>query len=515
MRRRSLATLIFGLTLGCGGAGEGGDGTGTEAGTPADLPPEIEPLTTVAETLVPCDVNREDLVGPGSWATNYGKSPELIAVPDGAGGLAILAHDYTDLEQPGAWLLHLQPSVDDFVITAAFEPPMLDRIMGLVIDDDGEPIIASGIVEDLHQPLTTEYPAPGEYRSGVVRVVALDWAGGVDYDIDLDLAREAFDEPELLINPMVAATSRMAHGAGMIALVHGINTDPDDAEVRHQKAISTQLDARTGTVLRTSSIWVSHSFDQRVWHDGQGFVEAHLGDAYPRHIAFARVNPGASSGEYPLFHIKGPTGDNVTRSLLGDVAPIDEDPSYGFIALFVSERSEGTEALDPMHGNIAGARELAMVRIRRDFETVTDEAKQALDHLDPALPDTLSVESGETMRTNRVRWLTDYAAEGQGSVHAERPKLVAIGGDRYIALWEKWELADADATFAGTWAVALDAEGTILAGPEQVSIGHLPRGDDAFVIDGQAGWLTGDSQMRQLRLYLLDETLNLRKITIE
>ena len=35
----------------------------------------------VAELLVPFDVSVEDVVGPGSWATNYGKSPEIIAVP--------------------------------------------------------------------------------------------------------------------------------------------------------------------------------------------------------------------------------------------------------------------------------------------------------------------------------------------------------------------------------------------------------------------------------------------------
>jgi len=97
----------------------------------------------------------------------------------------------------------------DYQLTRAFEVPMLDRIMGLARDDEGFLYVASGIVESLHEPITTEYPAPGEYRSGIVRVVKLDSKGEMLLDVDLDLARQATGtEPELLINPMVAAAGR-------------------------------------------------------------------------------------------------------------------------------------------------------------------------------------------------------------------------------------------------------------------------------------------------------------------
>jgi hypothetical protein len=84
-----------------------------------------------------------------------------------------------------------------------------------------------------------------------------------------------------------------------------INTDPDwnIGGTRHQKALSTRLDATSGAIIRTSSVWVSHSFDQRLLYDGEGIIEHHLGDAYPRYIVFARDHTS-----YPLFHIKGDLG---------------------------------------------------------------------------------------------------------------------------------------------------------------------------------------------------------------
>ena len=56
-------------------------------------------------------------------------------------------------------------------------------------------------------------------------------------------------------------------------------------------------------------MWVSHSFDQRLLWDGSGFVELHLGDAYPRSIALGRFNDQKSGTKtYDLFKPKGAEG---------------------------------------------------------------------------------------------------------------------------------------------------------------------------------------------------------------
>jgi hypothetical protein len=475
------------------------DGTETETGEPPPVP-----VGTIGELLVPFDTNLMDLEGPTGWSTQYGKSPEIVAVPDGR-AIDVLVQDYTIAPTGHAYLLRLEPLGPDYIVTAALEPPMLDRIMGLARDTADALYVATGVAEE--DTLTLEAPAPGEHRSGIVRVVKQTRDGTVQFDTDLDPAREAAgaatgEAPELVINPMVAATSRLAWGAGTVALLHGINTDTDWGIMsRHQKALTTHLDSSTGAVTRTASIWVSHSFDQRLFYDGTAFVELHLGDAFPRDVVFAHVAP--DSEPYSLLAIKGDTGNNNTWTRLGNAAMIEGDPTYGYLALFATE---STTAVDLM---VAGSRELGLVRVRRDFYAVPADGT----HLDPDMPDTFDVQSGGVARQNRLRWLTSYQADTGGQSHAERPKLVALGDDTFVVLWERWDAAGA--TFAGTWGMVIDATGAPLVPAAELSDSHLPRGDDAFALDGEAAWITGDSMARQLHIHVVDAQLAYRRIIVD
>jgi len=497
-----------GGSSGGGGGGEGstesgeGSGTAQSADSTGGEPLPI-PVGSIAELLVPFDTDLQDTDGPGGWATQYGKTPEIVPVAHGR-IIDVLVQDYNLGETGAAYLLRLEPLNFDYVITSVIEPPMLDRIMGLARDPSDNLYVASGAAED--GDLTLEYPAPGQYRSGVVNVVKLALDGTVLFDTDLDLAREASgDAPELIINPMVAATSRLTMGPGSVALVHGINTDPDDEGVRHQKALTTHLHSVSGDVTKTSSIWVSHSFDQRMLHDGSAFVEMHLGDAFPRDIVFAKVDP--DSGSFPLLAIKGETGANNTFTRLGNAALIESDPVYGYLALFATESNPGTDSMDG--GTIAGSRDLGIVRVRRDFQAVDGESGA---HLDPSLPDTFNVQSGGEARTNRLRWLTHYQGESGGVMHAERPKLVALGGDVFVVLWERWDTAN---SFGGTWAMVIDASGGTIVEAKKVADSHLSRGDDAFALDGEAAWITGHAAVKQLHLHIVDAELGYRMIIVD
>jgi hypothetical protein len=284
-------------------------------------------------------------------------------------------------------------------------------------------------------------------------------------------------------------------GGNEIALVHGINTGPDwnIGGARHQKALSTRLNATNGAVVRTSSVWVSHSFDQRLLYDGVGIIEHHLGDAFPRYIVFAR-----NHAPYPLLRIKGNLGDNNTYTRLGNVALIEDDPHYGYIALFATESSSSTGS------QINGPRNLAIVRINSDDNSI-----------DPGLPDTLTVTSVGTQYTNRLRWLTHYS--GSSNRHAERPKLIAIGGDQYIALWEEWRNTGGYSdTFDGVRAMLVDDRGNILRSATLVTdLHHLHRGDDAFLLDGRAAWMTGSATGQELYIHLVDSSLTYEMVTLD
>jgi len=200
------------------------------------------------------------------------------------------------------------------------------------------------------------------------------------------------------------------------------------------------------------------------YYDGEGIIEHHLGDAYPRYIVFARNHTS-----YSLFHIKGDLGENNTRTRLGNVALIENDPDYRYIALFATENSANTGSI------INGPRNLAIVRVK-----VNDNS------IDPNLPDTLTVFSKGTQHTNRLRWLTHYTASS--NLHAERPKLVGIGGDQYVVLWEEWlNTGSYIDTFNGVYGMVIDDKGNTLQPAMLITNEHhLHRGDDAFFLGNRA-----------------------------
>jgi hypothetical protein len=453
----------------------------------------------VSSVLTPFDANLNDLNGPSSWWANYGKTPEIIVSSNGV-ELDVLAQDYESGTTWNAVLLHIKPnSVGGYSINQALTNiPMLDRVMGLATDDSGNRYYATGVDES--DIVDSSYPPLNTYRTNIVRAIKLNPAGGVLFNIDLDTARYAYNNyAEMIINPMTYGTSRLAVGGNEMALVHSINTDPDwdIGGARHQKALSTRLDATTGAITRTSSVWVSHSFDQRLFYDGEGIIEHHLGDAYPRYIVYGRNHTS-----YPLFHIKGELGENLTATRLGNIALIENDPAYGHIALFATETSADTgNIFDSM---INGPRNLAIVRINSNDNSI-----------DPSLPDTLTVSSKGTQYTNRLRWLTDYS-DGS-NLHAERPKLIGIGGDQYVVLWEEWlNVGNNSDTFNGVYGMVIDDEGNILhAATLLTNMHHLHRGDDAFLLDNRAAWMTGNAVEQKLYIHFVDASLNYEMVTLD
>lgn len=470
-------------------------GYGTDEGY-LFLPLILSPDThiPVSAVLTPFDANLNDLGGPSSWSGNYGKTPEIIVASNGT-TIDVLAQDYDNTTVWNAVLLHIEPTATGYRITQALtDIPMLDRVMGLGIDEAGNRYYATGVDES--GEVNPSYPPLDTYRPDIVRIIKLNSAGAVLFNIDLDTARYAYDNnAEMIINPMVAASSRLAVGGNEIAVVHGINTDPDwnIGGARHQKALSTRLDATTGAIIRTSSIWVSHSFDQRLLYDGQGILEHHLGDAYPRYIVFARNHVS-----YPLFYIKGDLGENNTRTRLGNIALIANDPVYDYIALFATESTATTG------DTVNGPRNLAIVRVNGSDSS-----------LDPTLPDTLTVTSIGAQYTNRLRWLTNYSTDS--NLHTERPKLIGVGNDQYIVLWEEWlYTGNFNDTFNGVYAMLIDDEGNVLQGATFITNEHhLPRGDDAFFLDDGAAWVTGNAAEKELYIHMVDSSLHYERVILE
>lgn len=467
--------------------------------------PRLVPLTgaTFSELgLVPFDVDRQDLAGPNSHDSNYGKTPEIVAAPgDGFIDVALRGTDETD--GPNAVLVRLREGGGGFALEQAFGLPTLGHLLGFARAPDGTFFHATGNYDD---ELSVTYPAKGQHRPNVIHVYHSAADGVSLTDVDLDRARAKADpDSEPLVNPGVASSARLALAGAQVALVAGNNTAPDDNGTRHQKAVTTVLHAGTAEVRATSSIWVSHSFDQRYLTVGDDLFELHLGDAYPRAVVVTRLRDGAAGTPYELYWPKGDTGDNVTRTRLGDVVRVSGGSHDGaFVVAFSTERTAGTEE------RVSGARDLALVRLAPDF---ADHDPDTTPAVDASLGETWDVQSSGATTTNRAVFLTSFDAGGT-SDHVERPKLLALPGGELLALYEHWTFDGTDQAFEGTYALRVDAEGTVLAGPTRLGDHHLPRGDDAFAYGGGAAWVTADEVTREITVHRVSAALDVSDVVV-
>jgi len=490
-------------------------GASPTGGAAACAPTEglkVTRLTTTAIAMMgkPFDSDG-DKTSPWGWDTNYGKPPEIVALPDGE-SLDILWQDHSadparnqmdpNKNAKKAFVVRVEKGATGYAVTRAYQIDQLAHIMGLAKDENGNYFVATGVDEDAD--LTPDMPGPGMHRPGIVKLVKFDVNGCKSLEIDADNERAKADpKSQPIINPMVAATSRLAYHDGRLALLHGINVDYDPkVEARHQKALTTHFDATTGAATLTDSMWVSHSFDQRLFWDGTGFVELHLGDAYPRSIALGRFNDGKSGTEtYELFKPKGELGDNNTFTRLGGIVPIATG-DLGYLVVFATDRdaSATTEILN-------GTRDLAFLRVSRGFATMDEKGTTFVDGAT-----TQEVMSSGKAVSNKLNWLTDYTAD---AAQVDRPHVAAITGDQVVVLWERWTGTDDRASaFAGTQALVLGTDGVVKVMPKKVSDHHLSRGDDLVSLGAQAAFVAGDGTAKKLTLNLLASDLTVTAVEL-
>ncbi len=514
------ASSAGGSVNGTGGAAAGaqsiagGAGASATGGIPACAPTEGLKVTRLDTTAIamlgkPFDSD-SDKTSPWGFQTNYGMPPEIVALPDGE-NVDILWQDHSadparnqadpNKNAKKAFLVRVEKGAAGYAVTRAFQIDQLAHIMGLAKDETGNYYVATGVDED--DDLTPTVPGPGMHRPGIVKLVKFDANGCKSLEIDADNERQKADpKSEPIINPMVAATSRLTYHEGRLALLHGINVDYDPKVMaRHQKALTTHFDASSGAATLTESMWVSHSFDQRLFWDGSGFTELHLGDAYPRAIVMGRFNDGKNGTKsYELFNPKGAGGDNNTFTRLGGIAPI-AGGDLGYLVVFTTDRGTETTAI------LNGTRDLAFLRVNRGFATMDEKGTAFVDGAA-----TQEVMSSGAAATNKLNWLTDYTTE---TAQADRPHVAAISGDQFVVLWERWTgTADRQSTFVGTQALTLGTDGVVKVMPKQLSQHHLHRGDELVSLGAQALYVSGDATAKKLTLNLIGADLTLTAVDL-
>lgn len=443
--------------------------------------------------------------GPDSHGTKYGARPRLVTAPRGDGSF-----DFAWQTESGGDVLyvsHVAPSDSGYAVQFSLELPSLGQIGGLAIAEDGAPVVATAILESIDKSTTPSE----EHRDGILQLVRVDANCGEAYRVNLRTDFDGNTGRLPLYQPYQAGTSRLALGAGAFVLHYAQMTE-FDAQVDSRHQIGRYLVGEVATGALSAVVGsISHSFDQRVRFDGNDFVSLALGDASLRGIALARLTPQGQKAERTLYAIKGGDsmtggGYNNTFTRLGDLRP----SATGYVSLFATEH--GNERSE----NVNVSRNLAWVHSPAAFHEIEQPEKYMVTVADTATgndaADDFEVnildywEAAFPGHNRGIVWLTDY--DDRLTAHAERPKVVRWGADRFYVLWEKWTLTE----FEATYALVVDEWGHTIVPARSLGDVRLSRHDDAFLLDGKAAWLTSIEGVVQL--HLVDSALELTSHTL-
>lgn len=254
------------------------------------------------------------------------------------------------------------------------------------------------------------------------------------------------------------------------------------------------------TRVYANTAYTSHSFDQRIYPDGDGFLALNHGDAYDRSFQITKIAQFQDDegywlpavDDYPNFHFREGAnrdhGYNETFAQLGGMAQLDG--AYAFAGA-----SERKLSLEPgptsTYMGHNDARDLFVQILKKDFENYEGAEKYLV--------------AGETRRPEGTRpkksatelflkgseanygviWLTKYDKNS----YAANPKVFALTSDIFGVLWEKRSY---EGDGAETYFLMMRTNGTKVRDARKIDGCLLAADVDPVVKNGNIYWTTND-----------------------
>lgn len=466
-----------------------------------------------------------------------GASPQLVGYA--SGDTLTVAWQHYDADRPtSVRLTSFKRSGASYARAWEKQLP-LARLTGMTSDGTNF-YVASAVSENLRQNMSTV-----SYRPNVLIVTKLDAQGNQVWLRDVNTAAYLGDArsgstPSAIFSPLAGGSGALAYGNGKIVVALASNTLPDTAiNDRHQRAQYFVIgEDGSGFKAASETSW-RHSFDQRLLFDGQDFVFMDLADAgwyMPAGgISLRKIKPSAAGatfvgdlqGTYVYVRQSETAGSqNFTFTSLGDL----ERGARGYVALFTSEKSNNIVTRSGWELPLAEPRNLGLVHVTKAFDTVKEGewnstekrlgntiiqgnlpigihvSRNVVDSAGPSATFRRPDKPEKTFTQTGVVWLTNLPA----GVSAERPKLVRIADDRYLALWEEWTYAGSSLTHRATKGLVVNEQGQIVRAEAAIAARLNPSGADRpFLLDGRAAWVVGDRPGGKLTLHTVDANLTL------
>jgi hypothetical protein len=451
------------------------------------------------------------------------RTPQIVPVVHGK--KLYLAWHTWGRDSPGDKIVVATIATDGLTggkLTALRTVPSQGGLVGFTVDAAGVDHVLTARAE--HLPNRPQ----GDFVTEVHRKWRKDavvlYAGGVATDLNAPRFT-----PLPFYGLMNAGSGRLATGAGQLAAVFARRRYTAGDGLIHQEANALLVTRNLSAVLLKAGNTVSHSFDQRLIFDGTDFVALHQGDAYP-YAALIIEKLRTKRGRFPQATrvpvYACPTFANSVYFELGGLAA---EPD-GYPVLFTSTRNIAAVSAGTERASHNTAWDLAMVYVRRDFDTRRQPAnpydlltwgvlaqgyapdeKFTVDNF-TFNPKTVDFDKPDprTIR-RRVLWLTEH----DRTTKATHAKFAKLRAGEYLALWEEHTFADGRWRHATTRGMAIGSSGaggkkTITKGSAIEMKGvRLHQGDDAVVltIEGApyAAWVTAAGD--QLLLHTLGADL--------
>ncbi|MCA9523245.1 MAG: hypothetical protein KC609_19850 [Myxococcales bacterium] len=461
---------------------------------------------TVGSIGTPFDYATGDNNGPAGHTTIYGARPTIAIVVNPDGSLDVA---WQDTAGKRVVITRLSKVTDQLTPTGHLTPTGLELLGGFTKDPSGNLYLMTAANESLQTK-----PTPADVqRADIVTVAKYDPMGNEIFATDLRTDINGADNTAIY-DPLTAGTGRLLFAGGLLMTSFSQHGEYDaQVSSRHQWHINIGLDATSGALK--SYYWgISHSFDQRLLHDGTNFISVALGDASLRGIGVSKIGKG---GFKVAFAIKGGDsatggGYNNTFTRLGNLRVAQN----GYLLLFATENdpsSTGSALIAP--------RNLAIVHIAKGFDSI---AQGADGKYDVTIVDTADQNSDATTLEITIKdywgasfvgknrglvWLTGYA--DKDTENAERPKLVPLANNQFLVLWEKWSAS----AYVETYAMVIGEYGNVVKAATAIGSYRLYRGDDLVAYDGAAAWLIGDGKNKRFRFVSVDANLDVTSYLID
>lgn len=275
----------------------------------------------------------------------------------------------------------------------------------------------------------------------------------------------------------------------------------------HQSSHALYVNTADMTKLSYAAPYNSHSFDQKVIETSDGgYLFADRGDGFQRGFVVFRMNKNTNKYKIPSFvpfHFRNGYIYQTTYATLGGIA----ECSNGYALSGVSEKTLSYDKAPKEDFN--ESRDVFLQVFKKNFTSdSTDKPDVQVLNGDTRTAEGTFVSGTGNNESGAcdygVLWLTNYT----GNTYASIPKMVNIGNDRLLIMWEKKIFKGEDDNYSYNQYIescymVVSSDGTVIIPETAIQDLHLKNLGEPSYKDGSIYWTTSDGKGNALTVHRL------------